>query len=127
MQELLLYEYAVIRLVPCVERAEFINIGVILFCKQNKFLDLRFHLDETKINLFTSDLDLPFIKQQVDAFKMICWGAKQGGSMAKEPINYRFRWLAANRSTIIQFSKIHSGLTNDPESTLNDLLEKMVL
>lgn len=126
MQEQKSYEYTVIRLVPCVERAEFINIGAMLYCREKKFLDLRFHLDEKKINSFSPDLDLDFIEQQLIAFGFICAGAKQGGLLAQEPINYRFRWLAANRSTILQCSKVHTGLTKDPEGTLNDLLRKMV-
>lgn len=127
MQEQKSYEYTVIRLVPCVERAEFLNIGVMLYCREKKFLDLRFHLDETKIQSFSPDLDLDFIEQQLIAFGLICAGAKEGGLLAQEPINYRFRWLAANRSTILQCSKVHTGLTKDPKGTLNDLLRKMVL
>lgn len=127
MQEQKSYEYTVIRLVPCVERAEFVNIGVMLYCREKKFLDLRYHLDEHKINCFSADLDLQFIEMQLKAFGFICFGSKEGGMLAQEPINYRFRWLAANRSTIIQCSKVHTGLTKDPKLTLDDLLHKMVL
>ena len=127
MQEQISYEYTVIRWVPRVERAEFLNIGVILFCKQRKFLAMRFQLDSEKINLFSSEVDFDFLEKQLQAFQLICSGDKQGGAMAKETINYRFRWLAANRSTIIQCSKVHPGLCDDPEFTLNDLFHKMVL
>jgi len=110
-----------------VERAEFLNIGVLLFCSQKKFLGIRFHLDEQKINCFSTDVELPFIHQQLSAFELICKGARQGGALAQESIAYRFRWLASNRSTILQCSKIHPGFCKDPEVTLNDLFEKMVL
>ncbi len=127
MQERLLFEYAIIRLMPRVEREEFLNIGVILYCSSKRFLKMKFHLDQAKINMLCEDVDLSLIKKQLEAFQTICAGNRKGGTLEQEPINYRFRWLSANRSTIIQFSKVHPGLCLNPEDKLNHLFEQMVL
>lgn len=130
MPEHLLYEYAVMRLVPYVERAEFLNIGVLLFCAQKRFLSLRFEVNETRIRCFSpreASVFISLAQQQMTAFSEICKGSVSGGSLSQETLAYRFRWLAANRSTIIQSSKVHPGFCKDPERKLEDLFEKMVL
>lgn len=127
MRDQVLFEYAVIRLVPRVERAEFLNVGVVLFCAQKRFLSLRFKLDEVRINAFSADVDMDFIRRQLLAFELICNGAEEGGAIAQESISYRFRWLTANRSTILQFSKVHPGFCKDPSEELVELFRKLVL
>lgn len=122
-----LYEYATIRLVPRVEREEFINIGVILLSKGANYLNCKFHLDPKKLNLFSSELDVSDITSNIDAFEKICLGKKDGGSIAQwEPIE-RFRWLTAQRSASIQTSRPHNGFTDDLNDTLNRLFQELVL
>ena len=129
MQERTLYEYAVIRLVPRVEREEFINIGVVLFCKRQKFAGVKYLLDERKVKtLFnTDDLCIETIKQNLQSFEQICSGNKEAGKIAGLDLAERFRWLTAKRSTIIQTSPVHSGRTFDAAKTLDDLFGDLVL
>ncbi len=126
MQEMSLYEYAVIRWVPRVEREEFLNIGVLVYCPSLQFLELRFYMNEAKMSVFCPDTDFELLRKQLAAFEQICSGASTGGMIARQPLHYRFRWLAANRSTIIQFSKIHPGFCTDPGQTLTHLLLQLV-
>ncbi|HZW77441.1 MAG TPA: DUF3037 domain-containing protein [Flavobacteriaceae bacterium] len=121
------YEYAVIRLVPRIEREEFINIGVILFSKYAKFLKCKFHLDSKKLELFCESLDPADIKNNMEAFEKICSGAKDGGPIAQWEIADRFRWLTAQRSASIQTSRPHNGFADDLEKTLQQLFEEQVL
>lgn len=121
------YEYAVIRLVPKVEREEFINIGVILFSKNAKFLNCNFHLNPEKLELFCEGIDVDDIKQNIYAFEKICSGSKDGGPIAQWDLADRFRWLTAQRSASIQTSRPHNGFTDDLEQTLQKLFEEQVL
>lgn len=127
MQDRHLFEYAVLRIVPRVEREEFLNIGVILYCRDKKFLQSMFTLDEERLRIFCSMIDLDEVKQYLQAFDHICKGDKQGGPIAQMDMAYRFRWLAASRSTIIQASKIHPGLCKNPLDVLQELHAKLVL
>ncbi|GAA4808046.1 DUF3037 domain-containing protein [Olivibacter ginsenosidimutans] len=127
MQELHVYEYAVIRLVPQVEREEFLNIGVILYCAKARFLDLRFYVDKQRWLAFSNVLDVGEVQDYLAAFDLICSGGKAGGTIAALPMPDRFRWLTATRSTILQTSKVHVGLCQDPAVTLNILLNQLVL
>lgn len=120
------FEYAIVRLVPAVEREEFFNIGVILFCKRLKYLGVKFHVDANKLASFTSDLDVSVVQKYLNSWKCICAGKNAGGAIAEFELSDRFRWLAASRSTIIQSSKTHPGLTTDPEKELADIFEKYV-
>lgn len=122
-----LFEYAVIRFVPRVEREEFLNTGIVLYCKQQKFLKTRFSVNIDKIRCFAPDADITEIKEHLEAFEKIAAAAEQGGPIAKLDIASRFRWLAATRSTIIQSSKIHAGFCSDLELALNKLHEQLVL
>lgn len=126
MQDKLTYKYAVIRLVPKVEREEFFNIGVILFCKRSKFLDIRFQIDESKLKAFTSEVDLQVITEYLAAWKLVCEGSKNAGKIGKLDLSDRFGWLTATRSTMIQNSITHTGLTLDPEKALDVLFEEFV-
>ncbi len=127
MQDKVTYEYAIIRLVPKVEREEFFNIGVILFSKQKKFLDVKFHINTQKLKAFSNDLDTAVLNCYLKSWKLICEGAPAGGSIAALDMPDRFRWLSASRSTIIQSSNTHSGLCQDPQKELNDIFTKYVL
>ncbi len=121
------YEYAFIRLVPKVEREEFLNVGVILFGKRHKFLEVKYHLDEGRIRAFSPDLDLEEVARYLHTWELISQGRAEGGYIAQLDQAGRFRWLTATRSTIIQSSKVHPGLCSDPAAVLEDLFEKYVL
>lgn len=127
MQEQLLYEYAVIRFVPKVEREEFINSGIILYCSKAGFLKAKFHLHADKLKTFCTDFDVKELENYFHTWDKICAGDQDGGPIAKLPVASRFRWLTAIRSTVIQVSKVHPGFCSDPEKTLQHLFEKMVL
>ncbi len=127
MQNKETYEYAIIRLVPKVEREEFINIGVILFSKKKKFLEMKYQLDSTRIHTFSNEVDIEVINDYLKAWQLICEGSDQGGRIAKLEQSFRFRWLAAAKSTIVQTSPTHPGLCTDPVQTLESLFERFVL
>jgi hypothetical protein len=127
MQEKLLFEYAVLRVVPKVEREEFLNVGVVLYCPQKKFLHVLFHLDGERIRAFACELDIPEVGQYLQAFENICAGTKDSGPIGRLPAADRFRWLTATRSTVVQTSKTHTGLCIDAKETLVRLYEQLVL
>ncbi len=127
MPEKLVYEYASIRFVPKVERGEFLNIGVILFCKRKKYLCLKYHIDEDRIRAFSKEVDLEEITQYLAGWDLICKGNPKGGKIAQMDMAYRFRWITAPKSTIIQCSEVHPGLCVDPETELEGLFRKYVL
>ena len=122
-----LYDYALVRLVPCVEREEFINVGVILFCSTRRFLGALVHLDEQRALALDPGLDLQAVRQHLDAIPMICAGGKEAGYVGQLSQSERFHWLVSPRSTIIQTSPVHSGVSDDPASTLQHLFKTMVL
>ncbi len=121
-----LYEYAVIRLVPQVEREEFINVGIILFSKKQKFIRTKIVLPEERLKLFKCEMDLDQIKANLQAFELISAGSKAGGPIAFEELPERFRWLTAVRSSIIQTSRPHPGKTADLEKEVERLFEEYV-
>jgi hypothetical protein len=125
MQQKHLFEYAVIRVVPKVEREEFLNIGVIVFCAKEKFLRARYLLDALRLSAFSADLDIAEVKEHVCAIERICLG-ENAGPIGKLDIPSRFRWITATRSTIIQTSKVHPGFTSSALETLNKLFEQLV-
>lgn len=127
MQDKAIYEYAVIRIVPKVEREEFFNVGVLLFSKRKKFLGVKYHIDKNKLEAFSLDLDITILNNHLQAWEDICEGNPKGGLIGSFEISDRFRWLAASRSTIIQSSKTHSGLCSDPKNELNLLFKAFVL
>lgn len=127
MQEHHLFEYAVIRIMPRVEREEFLNVGVILFCKKTNFLQAMFTLNETRLRALYEEIDLVEVKAYIQAFEHISKGGKEGGPIGKLDAASRFRWLTATRSTIIQSSKIHPGFSKDPLETLTRLHAQLVL
>jgi hypothetical protein len=121
-----LYEYAVIRLVPQVEREEFINVGVILFSKKEKFIRAKIVLPEERLKLFKCEMDLDQIKANLNAFELISAGSKSGGPIACEELPERFRWLTAVRSSVIQTSRPHPGKTTDLEKEVERLFVEYV-
>jgi hypothetical protein len=121
------YEYAVIRIVPKVEREEFINIGVILMSKKKRFLGIKYQLDEKRIKAFSPEIDMALIASYLKAWDKICAGGKEGGAIGELEMHVRFRWLTAARSTIIQSSILHPGLSDDPALVLEKLFERYVL
>jgi hypothetical protein len=127
MQEKHLYEYAVIRVVPSVVREEFLNIGVILYCKQKRYLETVYTINEEKIRSMAPDMDLEELKAYLAAFELIATGSPAGGPIARLDQPSRFRWLTATRSTIIQSSKVHPGLCGDLPGTLQRLHAQLVL
>ncbi|MFV7234832.1 MULTISPECIES: DUF3037 domain-containing protein [Flavobacterium] len=127
MQEKHLYEYAVIRVVPRVEREEFLNVGIILFCKKAKFIKVLFSINEAKLQLFSVDLDLEQLHLNLQAFEKVAHGKKSGGPIAQFDIPSRFRWLTAIRSSAIQTSRPHPGICDDLEQTAQRLFEELVL
>ncbi|RZJ27903.1 MAG: DUF3037 domain-containing protein, partial [Flavobacterium sp.] len=110
MHDKQLYEYAVIRVVPKVEREEFLNVGIILFCKKANIVKVKFNIDEPRLNSFTSDLDIDQITRNLDSFVKIGLGLDTGGPIAKFDVPSRFRWLTAERSSVIQTSRPHPGM-----------------
>lgn len=127
MQKKYLYEYAVIRVLPKVEREEFINVGVILFSKEARYIKTLYRLDEDRLNCFPSELSYSALENGLRAFDKISSGLKDGGAIARLELAERFRWLTAVRSTCIQTSRPHSGFTTDLEHTLQSLFEELVL
>ncbi len=126
MQEKQLFEYAVIRVVPCVEREEFLNVGVIVYCAAQNFIQAMFELNEDRLRIFSCELDTAELKKRLEAFTQIAAGTTEGGAIAALPIASRFRWLTATRSTIVQTSAVHPGLCADAHETLVKLFAQLV-
>ena len=127
MQGKVLFEYAVIRIVPRVEREEFINVGVILYCKERKFLQAVFTLDEEKLRVIGPGTDVQEVRDYLQAFEQICCGGAKSGPIGQLEVALRFRWLTATRSTILQTSRVHTGFCSDPEFALQRLHAQLVL
>ncbi|TXF75043.1 DUF3037 domain-containing protein [Chryseobacterium sp.] len=126
MQEVKIYEYAVIRLVPKVEREEFFNIGLVMFSKKEKYIRVEFHLCPHKFQLMHSEMDFEDILQNLENFRHVTNGEKAGGEIAALDIPERFRWLTAVRSSVIQTSRPHPGKTKDLDTTFERLFEELV-
>jgi hypothetical protein len=127
MQEKHLFEYAVIRVMPRVEREEFMNVGVILYCPAQGFLKTIFDLPEKRLLAFSPALNMAELTERLHAFERICAGRAQGGTIGQLPIAARFRWLTATRSTVVQTSPVHPGLCVDAAETLKKLFLQLVL
>jgi Protein of unknown function (DUF3037) len=121
------YSYALVRLVPRVERGEFLNVGVVLFCRQLRFLGARIALDPDRLTAFAPGLDLEQVGQHLRTFAAIADGDPAGGALADLPPAERFYWLTAPRSTVIQTSPVHVGRADDPRVALDELVERYVL
>ncbi|SFC51160.1 Protein of unknown function [Parapedobacter composti] len=127
MQEVVLFEYAVIRVVPRVQREEFLNVGVILYCRGKRFLDMRYTLDVPRLTALCPSVDIGELEEYLRAFACVCRGTADGGPIAQWPPAERFRWLTAKRSTVIQTSAVHPGMCGDPQACLERLFGELVL
>jgi hypothetical protein len=127
MQEKHLFEYAVIRVVPRVEREEFMNVGVILYCKKQQFLQAIFTLEEKKLQALCEKTDPLMVHKYLAAFQQIAQGVPNASPISRLDAASRFRWLTATRSTVIQTSKVHPGFCADPQEALQHLYLTMVL
>lgn len=126
MQGMHLYEYAVLRVVPRVEREEFMNIGVVLYCAALGYLNVKYSLNPQRLAALSVALDVEELEAYCKAFATICRGNKKGHELESLPAASRFRWLTAKRSTVLQVSPVHPGFCEDPETTLNRLFEQLV-
>ncbi len=120
------YDYAIVRVVPRVERGEFLNVGVILFCRSRRFLSTRIALDVNRLLVFAPYLDIAEVQHYLDMLVLVSSGGKEAGPVGQLSQSERFHWLVSPRSTIIQTSPAHSGLCADPEVVMQKLMEKMV-
>lgn len=120
------YDYAVIRVVPRVDREEFVNVGIILSCEAQQFLSARIELDQTLLAAFAPSLDLDMLARHTDAIPRICASSADDGPIARLPLRARFHWLTATRSSIVQTSPVHSGICADLDAVLERLLQRMV-
>lgn len=120
------YDYAVVRVVPKVDREEFINAGVILSCPDLSFLEARIKLDESRLLALDPNVDLHLVRQHLAAIPIICRGGDDAGTIGQLPQRKRFHWLVATRSTVIQTSPVHVGRCHDPAAALDHLVATMV-
>lgn len=120
------YDYAVVRVVPRVERGEMINVGVILSCPDLDFLDARIELNESRLRALDASLDIDLTRANLEMIPRICRGGPDAGPIGALPQRSRFHWLVSPRSTIIQTSPVHTGRTADPAALLERLVDKMV-
>lgn len=127
MPEKDLFEYAVIRVVPKVEREEFLNVGVIVYCAKQKFLQTRFNVDKERLCSFSEKTDIEMLKEYLNGFAQVCRGSTEAAEIGKLPVAERFRWLTATRSTVVQTSKVHPGLCDDAGEMLEKLFEELVV
>ena len=121
-----LYDYAVIRIVPKVDREEFINAGVVVSCEEKQFLEARIYVDKQKLKAFTPEFDIKTAEVHLAVIPSICKGGEQAGTIGKLPQRKRFNWLTSPKSTIIQMSPVHSGYCKDPAAALEHLFRTMV-
>jgi hypothetical protein len=121
-----LFEYALLRVVPRVERGEFINAGVVLYCQDARFLDARVYLDTGRLRALDPNLDPETVLRHLEAARLVCKGGPEAGAVGLLPPAQRFGWLVAPRSTVVQPSPVHTGFTDDPEEAIERLLRVMV-
>ena len=126
MQDKRLFEYAIIRVVPRVEREEFLNVGVIIYCADEKFLKTKFCLNKNRLLNFSDNLEIEELEKRLEAIEHICNGDIEGGAIAGLPLASRFRWLTAAKSTVVQTSAVHPGLCNNAKEELEKLYAELV-
>lgn len=120
------FDYAIVRVVPRVERAEFINAGVIVFCLQQRFLEARVQWDETRLRALWPGIDVDLVRRHLEAIPRIAAGDPSAGPIAGLSQRERFHWLVSPRSTIIQPSPVHSGLCETPGDLMNQLSQRLL-
>jgi hypothetical protein len=120
------FDYAIVRVVPRVDREEFINAGVVLYCLSKGFLGARVELDEGRLLALAPEVDLPLLRTHLESLPRICAGGAEAGPIGQLPQKERWHWLVAPRSTMLQTSPVHSGLCEDPGAALEGLMDRMV-
>ncbi|MFF4233060.1 DUF3037 domain-containing protein [Streptomyces sp. NPDC001820] len=120
------FEYAVLRVVPRVERGEFFNAGVVVYCRAKSFVAARTHLDEAKLTALDPQADVTGVRAALHAVEGVCRGGEGAGQAARDDAGRRFRWLIAPRSTVVQPGPVHTGLTADPQAEVERLLTLLV-
>jgi hypothetical protein len=120
------FDYAIVRVVPRVEREEFINVGVVLFCRTRRYLAARIELDERRLRALMPDIDLEVVRRHLAAIPRICAGGAEAGPIGRLSQSERFHWIVSPRSTVIQTSPVHSGVCHDPEAALEHLMATTV-
>jgi hypothetical protein len=120
------FQYAILRVVPRIERGECINVGVVVFCRQHNFLGIRIGLDERRLRALAPDLDPAAVEPPLAAIAAVVAGEPSAGPLAQLSPSERFGWVAAKSSTAIQPSEVHTGLTDDPQATLDHLFTSLV-
>jgi hypothetical protein len=120
------FDYAIIRVVPRVERQEFINAGIIVFCLEKRYLDARIHVDEARLKALWPEVDLKLVREHLEAFPRICAGLADAGPIAKLSQRERFHWLISARSTIIQPSPVHTGICDGTDGLLDRLARQFL-
>jgi hypothetical protein len=120
------FQYTILRVVPRIERGECINVGVVLFCRQRRFLGVRIELDASRLRALAPHLDPATVQPHLDAIAAVVGGDPTGGPLSRLSPSERFGWVAAISSTVIQPSEVHTGLTDDPAATLEHLFESLV-
>lgn len=120
------YDYAIVRVVPRVERGEFVNVGVILSCPDEGYLGAGLEVDEQRLRAFAPDIDLDAVRAHLDVIPRVCHGGPDAGPIGALSPRQRFHWLVAPRSTVIQMSPVHTGRTTDAAATLERLMAQMV-
>ncbi|WP_329245467.1 DUF3037 domain-containing protein [Streptomyces sp. NBC_01478] len=120
------FEYALLRVVPRVERGEQINAGVLVYCRAQSYVGARTHLDEARLLALDPDADVAGIRAALGAVEGVCAGGEAAGQAARDDAGRRFRWLIAPRSTVVQPGPVHTGLTVDPAAEAERLLDLLV-
>jgi len=120
------FEYAVLRVVPRVERGEALNAGVLVYCRQRDYLGSRVHLDVDRLHALDPTADAEAIERALQAAADVCAASPDAGAAGREALGSRFRWLTAPRSTVVQPGPVHPGLTSDPAAKLADLMDRLV-
>ncbi|MFF9914009.1 DUF3037 domain-containing protein [Streptomyces sp. NPDC013457] len=120
------FEYALLRVVPRVERGEFFNAGVVVYCRARSYVAARTHLEESKLRALDPGADVVGVRAALHAVEGVCLGGEDAGQAARDDAGRRFRWLIAPRSTVVQPGPVHTGLTADPEAEVERLLDLLV-
>lgn len=127
MQEQNRYEYAVLRYVPRVEREEFVNVGLAMMCKRRRWIRVELFLNEARIKAMLPDADINLLNNQLQSFVDIAECKKSAGPIAEYPVEEKFRWITAVKSSVLQTSRPHPGLTTDLDTTFRNLFTELVL
>jgi hypothetical protein len=120
------FQYVVLRCVPRVDREEFVNVGVVLYCQQTDFLEARCHVDRRRLQALAPDLDVDAVRSALATVEAVCRGDESAGAAGRTPLGTRFGFVSAPRSTVVQPGPIHGGLTTDPKGQLDNLLDRLV-